>query len=145
MINGILKMFFVSLKIAVVSPLSLPVPPFPWFLQQCTPSLTYKNKEMFQHTLRNHLITAEFRFYQKKGRSLFHLLGIVFDLIGNLDHFVWSAVQLMRDDFLKVLQDNRSVQSLALNIYIYIFDFPNISIWNYYFKGDNISSFPTDK
>lgn len=48
----------------------------------------------------------------KKILSLFHFFGVVLDLIGDLDHFVWSAVQLMRDDLLKVLK-NRIVQFSA--------------------------------
>lgn len=35
---------------------------------------------------------------------LFHLLGVVFNLISSLDDFVWSTVQLVWDDLLKVLQ-----------------------------------------
>lgn len=65
--------------------------------------------EMFS-TLKKHpnaAILRDLRFHKQIGHSLFHLLGVVLDLIGGLDHFVWSAVQLMRDDFLKVLEDNK--------------------------------------
>lgn len=44
---------------------------------------------------------------------LFHLLAVVFNLISCLDDFVRPAVQLVRDDLLKVLQDtkNRAVNT----------------------------------
>lgn len=38
---------------------------------------------------------------------LFHLLGVVFNLISSLDDLVWSTVKLVRDDPLKVLQQQR--------------------------------------
>lgn len=40
-------------------------------------------------------------------RLLFHLLGVVFNLISCLDDFVWPAVQLVWDDLLKVLQGGK--------------------------------------
>lgn len=35
---------------------------------------------------------------------LFHLLGVVFNLISCLDDLIWSTVQLVWDDLLKVLK-----------------------------------------
>lgn len=43
-------------------------------------------------------------------RLLFHLLGIVLDLISSLDDLVWSAVKLVWDDSLKVLQHSKETR-----------------------------------
>lgn len=45
------------------------------------------------------------RLWMEFQTLLFHLLAVVFDLVSDLDDFIRPAVQLVRDDLLKVLEE----------------------------------------
>ena len=42
---------------------------------------------------------------------LFHLFGVIFNLIRKLDDLIWSTVQLMWDDLLKVLKQRKETEA----------------------------------
>lgn len=46
---------------------------------------------------------------KSKLHLLLHLLAVVFNLISSLDDFIRSAVQLVRDDSLEVLENNNEM------------------------------------
>ena len=73
-------------------------------LQKSLEKLIIKIHDIFPHNVRFKGINKkEGRWGMMKLCLLFHFLGVVFNLISSMDDFIWSAVELVWDDLLKVL------------------------------------------